>query len=1200
MSTSCRRAGTGLVRLAAVSVLAFCLLGAAVVQSQPAFDSVVNVVQWTAAEGGNGHWYALFKHRMPWTAADSAVATMEWGGLPVYLATVTSSSENTFVYQNVLQGPDTTVPADKQVYLGAEYEFDWAWLTGEPFDFSNWAVGEPNNLGIETGIAIRSAGGQWNNIYTLGSPGSVHQEWSVVEWGAPDSTFQPDSLFNVVQWPASEGGNDHWYAVFPERVSWETARTIAESFELDTLSGYLATVTSPEENQFILNYVLDSLDAIGSPGQLYLGGMYDEGDWLWVTDEAFEYSQWAAGEPNNVGTENAIAMRTSSGYWNNVIPNGAPGSVHLEWSIIEFGSVDTTSQELDSLIHLVQWPIAEGGNDHWYAVYPERVPWQTARQLAETFEHDTLTGYLATITSETENQFVFDHVLGGLDSLGSPFQLYLGGQYDFSEWQWLSGEGWDYENWALGEPNNLGLENAMAMRFTDGEWNNVVANGDPGSVHREWSVIEFGTPGTTPEPLDSLVHLVEWSETEGGNGHWYAVFPYREPWETAEAIAATFTLDTMSGYLATVNSLEENQFIYDAVLSGLDTLGSPWQLYLGGAHHLDQWYWLTNEPFIFTHWASGEPNNIGVETAMAMRFGDGFWNNVRPTDASGSIHREWSIIEFGTADTTVTPPDSLYNLVQWPEAEGGNGHWYAVFPERMPWETARDVVTSFVVDTMSGYLATVTSPEENQFIFNVLFDGLEVLGSPYQLYLGGTYENGAWQWLSGEAFSYSRWNSGEPNNTGIETALAMRFADGFWNNVMPNDATGSIHQEWSVVEFGTPDSTSQPTDSLINLVQWSAAVGGNDHWYAVLPHTVSWIDAYSLATTFSQGNDSGYLASVTSPEENQFILTQVIDGISQPGAVNQFYLGGAYISEWQWMTDEPFDYTNWASGEPTNVHVEKGLAMLASSGEWNNVVNNDYGDPIHRQWSVIEFGSVSAPPIDSIISLTQWPVSEGGNDHWYAVLAIVQPWVEARDAAEQIELLGVPGMLASITSQAENDFIRDNIIANLIPPTELDQFYLGGRFDDADLQWWWLSGEAFSYQNWADGEPSFSSFESALAMWGPTNTQPNRLPGTWNDVQPTDVGGSVHRQWAVVEWNPGEQAVMGNTNSDPQGAVDLADVLYLANALFLEGPSPSEPALCNVDGDPECNVDLKDLIYLVNALYLGGPEAASCYPHCVR
>lgn len=52
-------------------------------------------------------------------------------------------------------------------------------------------------------------------------------------------------------------------------------------------------------------------------------------------------------------------------------------------------------------------------------------------------------------------------------------------------------------------------------------------------------------------------------------------------------------------------------------------------------------------------------------------------------------------------------------------------------------------------------------------------------------------------------------------------------------------------------------------------------------------------------------------------------------------------------------------------------------------------------------------------------------------------------------------------------------------------------------------------------------------------------------------------------------------------------AVDISDITYLVNALFLYGPPPISPALADVNAD--CQLDISDLTYLVTFLFLEGP-----------
>jgi uncharacterized delta-60 repeat protein len=65
------------------------------------------------------------------------------------------------------------------------------------------------------------------------------------------------------------------------------------------------------------------------------------------------------------------------------------------------------------------------------------------------------------------------------------------------------------------------------------------------------------------------------------------------------------------------------------------------------------------------------------------------------------------------------------------------------------------------------------------------------------------------------------------------------------------------------------------------------------------------------------------------------------------------------------------------------------------------------------------------------------------------------------------------------------------------------------------------------------------------------------------------------------------QALRGDVNRD--GAIDIADVVYLINYLFVHGPVPIP--ILRV-GDVTCDkiIDVADVVYLINYLFIGGPS----------
>jgi len=158
-------------------------------------------------------------------------------------------------------------------------------------------------------------------------------------------------------------------------------------------------------------------------------------------------------------------------------------------------------------------------------------------------------------------------------------------------------------------------------------------------------------------------------------------------------------------------------------------------------------------------------------------------------------------------------------------------------------------------------------------------------------------------------------------------------------------------------------------DTLVNLIQWSEAEGGNGHWYAIMPELMVWDWADSVAHLFIRDGLQGYLATVTSAEENVFIVDHVIADIVNDTYYDEYCLGGVFRdSTWSWITGEPFEYTNWAPGQPAT-NFQSGILMMWGNsseiyglpGEWE-IWYNHHGD----FWSIIEWGGLEDRDYDSV------------------------------------------------------------------------------------------------------------------------------------------------------------------------------------------------------------------------------------------
>ncbi|WP_297090308.1 PKD domain-containing protein [uncultured Draconibacterium sp.] len=106
----------------------------------------------------------------------------------------------------------------------------------------------------------------------------------------------------------------HFYQYIAKRgIRWTEARKAAEEMEYYGLKGYLATITSSTEN----NFIWSKIDGVGWIGA---SDAKNEGEWFWETGPEAGTQFWR-------GNYNGSAVGGNFSYWN----NGEPNNVQKNW-----------------------------------------------------------------------------------------------------------------------------------------------------------------------------------------------------------------------------------------------------------------------------------------------------------------------------------------------------------------------------------------------------------------------------------------------------------------------------------------------------------------------------------------------------------------------------------------------------------------------------------------------------------------------------------------------------------------------------------------------------------------------------------------------------------------------------------------------------------------------------------------------------
>jgi hypothetical protein len=450
------------------------------------------------------------------------------------------------------------------------------------------------------------------------------------------SPSQRTVLFNLGK-AISFTGNNHFYEYISGSYNWTAAKADAATRTLYGLQGYLVTITSQAENDFISQKLVadgwigasDNLSQINNAaGFTYLFQFLATGNFYWITGPekglrfstglntpsavSSRYMNWAAGEPNNYDNNSEWYAEINStgggGKWND-LPIG-----NTQGYIVEYGgmpgdpSVDPVHSRKIRMIstQLISTP--------GVAPYELQADGALVDPAILVYSGNNITNAHVNISGNFKAGDALTHgtLPAGITSSynSATGLLAFAGTASAAVWQTVF----------------------RSVRFSSSS--DVIVNRD----------VTF-----------SLGNLVAFS-----NGHFYEFIATSSNWPTAKANAAARTYSGLQGYLATITSQAENDFIKgkistDAWIGASDSY-TQINLATGATTYANQtaaegkWYWVTgpegeigtqfsnnNAPSTvavgssYMNWNTGEPNNAGTEHYGEIYNGGanpGRWNDL--------------------------------------------------------------------------------------------------------------------------------------------------------------------------------------------------------------------------------------------------------------------------------------------------------------------------------------------------------------------------------------------------------------------------------------------------------------------------------------------------------------------------------------------------------------------------------------------
>lgn len=173
-----------------------------------------------------------------------------------------------------------------------------------------------------------------------------------------------------------------------------------------------------------------------------------------------------------------------------------------------------------------------------------------------------------------------------------------------------------------------------------------------------------------------------------------------------------------------------------------------------------------------------------------------------------------------------------------------------------------------------------------------------------------------------------------------------------WLSSNQSVATVDGNGKVTAVGSGTAQITVTETESAKSAVVTITVTAGSvkcnpasGHCYELVPsRNTNYAQAQAAAEARTLGPLKGHLLTLSSQAETDFLVANFSIGGYMVGAYQD--RSSPTYSEpgggWRWTTQEPFTYTNWFPGEPTNTGGGEDITSFHANGKWNDFYDGDF------------------------------------------------------------------------------------------------------------------------------------------------------------------------------------------------------------------------------------------------------------------
>ncbi|KAK6052111.1 lectin C-type domain protein [Cooperia oncophora] len=222
------------------------------------------------------------------------------------------------------------------------------------------------------------------------------------------------------------------------------------------------------------------------------------------------------------------------------------------------------------------------------------------------------------------------------------------------------------------------------------------------------------------------------------------------------------------------------------------------------------------------------------------------------------------------------PPNTIYH------AEFNR--CYKFSPDTLPFYMAEEACQS-----LGGHLVSFQEGLENAMVAETAQQ--QRIGSPF--WIGLNKLNGdTWSYTDDSQVSFTNWQNANQSSSGPSTCAVSTLPDGTWQSIACSQSRAYVCAISTIV----PVVTCPPCPTMF---LWAS---------------------FENAENICQGN-GGHLASIHSLEENNFVATLGMSGITYTNDDDLTWIGLKQVNypnskDWTWTDGSPVDYLYWAPTQP--------------------------------------------------------------------------------------------------------------------------------------------------------------------------------------------------------------------------------------------------------------------------------------------